>query len=615
MRALSGQTGTTMSGNNAKYQTTTYTVGNLLNYINTDEIAVPDIQRPFVWQGKQVRDLVDSLYNGYPTGYLIIWQNPTVKLKDGSEAGGKKLLIDGQQRVTALMTAIAGEPVLNSNYRNKRIAIAFNPLATDDEERFQVKTAAHGKSSFWVPDIAAIFSDDFDSYEFVQDYVERNEGCNSRQVNAAIQRLLNIRSVQLGAIVLDPGLSIDEVTEIFVRVNSRGKVLNEADFAMSKIAADDAHGGHDLRKAIDYFCHLAADQTFYQSMTNDTEFMESPYAGKISWLKDGLNSIYQPDYSDMLRVSFMHRFHQGKLATLVGKLSGRDYDLRTYREEVIDESFDSLSQGVLEFVSKYNFDNFTLALKGAGFVDQKLARSQMTLDFAYALSLFLRDEEQMGQAEIKSAVAKWFVLTTLTGRYSGSPESWMDRDLRSLASTGYEETFTSLESAAFSESYWENTLPTNLQTTSSTSPYMNVFLAAQCFFDDRSFLSPMVKVSHLITHAGDVHHIFPRAYLRKNGFDDKNVYNQVANYTYLDTGVNIEVGEKAPHEYLGEVLELCRASDGTGPWKSEQWLMENLEANCIPSEVIGMGVGDYQDFLQMRRTLMARKIKLFYESL
>ena len=126
-----------------KYSVTQYSVSSILGYIDAGDIAIPEIQRPFVWKGKQVRDLIDSLYNGYPTGYLIIWQNPDVKLKDGSSAVGKKVLIDGQQRITALMTAIAGQKILTEDYEEKTIRIAFNPLAQGEEECFAVQTRQH----------------------------------------------------------------------------------------------------------------------------------------------------------------------------------------------------------------------------------------------------------------------------------------------------------------------------------------------------------------------------------------------------------------------------------------------------------------------------------------
>lgn len=107
---------------------------------------------------------------------------------------GKKVLIDGQQRVTALMTAIAGHKILTEAYEEKTIRIAFNPLAKDDEERFAVTTPAHINSSFWIPDISELFKADFDSYEFVDQYAEKNPNVSKKQVNQAITQLLAIKS-------------------------------------------------------------------------------------------------------------------------------------------------------------------------------------------------------------------------------------------------------------------------------------------------------------------------------------------------------------------------------------------------------------------------------------
>ena len=494
-----------------KYSVTQYSVSSILGYIEAGDIAIPEIQRPFVWKGRQVRDLIDSLYNGYPTGYLIIWQNPDVKLKDGGSAVGKKVLIDGQQRITALMTAIAGHQILTEDYEEKTIRIAFNPLAKGDEERFAVQTPAHINSSFWIPDIAELFKPDFDSYEFVDQYAEKNPDVSKKTVNQAITQLLAIKSCQLGAIILVPQLDISEVTEIFVRINSQGKRLNEADFAMSKIAADEQYGGNTLRKAIDYFCHLAVDPAFYGQLSHgDKEFMSTEYALKLQWLKDDKEDIYDPDYNDMLRVSFMHMFGRGKLGDLVSLLSGRDFADRTFKEEIAKESFEKLSIGVKNFMNQYNFEQFVLAIKAAGFISSKLLNSQMTMDFAYTLFLILQHSGEVPKIEIKRCIQKWFVLSTLTSRYIGSPESQMDRDLRSIAAKGFREFLEENESALLSDAFWNVRLVQNLETSSINSPYFNTFIAAQVFAGDRSLLSNSSKVSDLISVTGDVHHIFPR---------------------------------------------------------------------------------------------------------
>ena len=132
------------------YSVTTYSVQSILGLIESGDIAIPEIQRPFVWDSTKVRDLIDSLYHGYPTGYLITWKNPDVKIKGGGVAEGKTVLIDGQQRVTALTAALAGKAVLNEDYESKCVKIAFNPLYEGEDTPFAVLTPVIDKDSRWI---------------------------------------------------------------------------------------------------------------------------------------------------------------------------------------------------------------------------------------------------------------------------------------------------------------------------------------------------------------------------------------------------------------------------------------------------------------------------------
>ncbi len=587
----------------SKYTVINYTVETILTYIKQDEIVVPEIQRPFVWKSSQVRDLIDSLYNEYPTGYLIIWQNPNVRLKNGGSAVGKKILIDGQQRVTALMTAIVAKSILTENYEEKTIKIAFNPTATGDNEKFAVQTSAHIRSSSWIEDISELFKQTFSQRRFINKYLQDNPNADEDKVEAAIEKLINIKNSQLGVIVLDSNLDIDAVTEIFVRINSQGKRLNASDFAMSKIAADKSNGGNLLRKVIDYFCRLSIDATFYKTLEgSDSEFMNSEYVAKTAWVKSFSQSIYKPDYVDMLRVSFMKAFRRGKLKDLVSLLSGRDFVKRTFDSSIIEDSFKKLRAGVENFINEYNFRQFVLAIQSAGFIHGDLLTSKMTLDFAYTLYLLLHDDANIPKTEVKRLVQKWFVLSTLTGRYIASPESQMDRDLREIASKGFKRFFDENEAALLSETFWEVRLVQNFETTSTTSPYFLVYLAAQVFSADKALFSNSVKVSDLILSGGDIHHIFPKEYLKSNGITDRQRYNQIANYTYLDKPVNIVIGKKSPQEYFGEIAALKNYP-------------QNLEENSVPPSVVTQTYEDYEDFLLNRRRLMADKVKRYYRKL
>ena len=603
-----------------KFNPNSLSIGAILGLIESGSIAIPEIQRPFVWKKKQVRDLLDSLYKGYPTGYLIIWQNPNVKLKDGKVSAGKKILIDGQQRVTALMTAIAGIPVVNSDYKKERIKIAFNPfeaLSEDkDAEIFAVQDQSHLKGKKWIPDIAEVFKNDFSVFSFINKYCSDNPEMEPETLDKILTNLRAIGNRLIGVIELSEGLDIDIVTDIFIRINSKGTALSQGDFVMSKIAADESYGGNMLRKAIDYFAHLCVEPSFYSYIKeNDTEFAESEYMQKLSWLKDDKETVYDPECDDILRVAFMHMYPRAKLADLVSLLSGRDFETREFRIEITEETYTKLKQGVLNVINKNNFNQFMLAIRGAGFISSKLVNSYMALDFAYALYLRLSITKEVSVSEVKRIVQKWYVLSVLTGRYSSSPETAFYRDIRRINEVGVVKTLEDIEAALLSDNFWEVKVVQDLAYTSTINPTYLVYLAAQVANNDMSLLSNNITVKDLIDISGDVHHIFPKEYLKSNGFS-KNLYNQDANYAYLDTQVNKSIGKKAPCEYFAEAFKQCETKEITcGSITDIDILKANLSANCIPIEACNMTYADYESFLEKRRELMAKKIKDFYYSL
>lgn len=599
-----------------KFTLMQYNVSAILGFIEAGQFVIPEIQRPFVWKRAQVRDLIDSLYNGYPTGYIITWKNPDVQTKDGTVANGKHVLIDGQQRITALMASIAGLEVLDEDFNKDRVKIAFNPLDADSDKRFAVQDASHLKDKKWIPDIAEVFKNDFDPFEFAIKYCESNPDVKPNEVNNSIMKLKGIVNRQIGVIELDHSLDIDEVTEIFIRINSKGTALSQSDFVMSKMAADTAHGGNTLRKVVDYFCHLAVKPDFYPQMIKDTEFEKTEYASKIKWLAKDNEDIYDPDYNDMLRVAFMYSFNRAKLSDLVSLLSGRDFETREFKEEIVEDSYNKLSEGIKLFINEHNFEQFVLAIKGAGYKSSKQLNSQMTLDFAYMLYLKLSKDSTIPHDQVKHHVQKWFVLSTLTGRYVGSPESVMSRDIRLINEKGFINYFNEIEASVLSDTFWSISLPQNLETTSTNSPAFNTFLAAQINLNCNSLFMHGTMISDLINISGDVHHIFPKAYLKSNGVDTKGKYNQVANFTYLDTQVNKAVSDDAPNTYFGKVLEQCdKKSIAFGNISDRDSLMKNLEENAIPKNVVSMTVADYDGFLAERRKLMAQLMEMYYKGL
>jgi hypothetical protein len=312
----------------------------------------------------------------------------------------------------------------------------------------------------------------------------------------------------------------------------------------------------------------------------------------------------------------MHKFGRGKLGDLVSLLSGRNFETRVFEEEISEDSFRKLKLGVINFMNEYNFTQFVLAIKSVGFISDKLINSQMTLDFAYSLYLILSASNDIPKNDVKHYVQKWYVLSTLTSRYIASPESAMDKDIRTINSKGFIQFFKEIEDAVLSDTFWKIGLVQNLETSAINSPYFNVFLASQVHSSDRALFSSSTKVMDLITIMGDVHHIFPREYLKQNGTTDRAKYNQVANYVYLDTQINISIGKKGPTDYFSLAFNQCDSEHKqVGTITNTNDLRDNLVMNCIPDSIFNMTHLDYEEFLLQRRKLMAEKIKNYYNKI
>lgn len=592
----------------SKYVVNQYTVQNILNWVQIGEIAIPEIQRPFVWKASRVRDLIDSLYNGYPVGYIIVWRNPSVKLKDGTNSEGKKILIDGQQRITALMTALLGYEVITNEYKRVPIKIAFNPK----EKKFEVKNAAIDKDDSWIKDISTIMPIDVNLFKITKEYGDKNKDVDEAEIFNTLNNLKGILNNSIGVIELNSDIDIETVTEIFIRINSQGIPLSQADFAMSKIASNETYGGNTLRKCIDYFCHLSRDSDIYKHIEqNDEEFKQTIYFEKMKWIKNYDDRLYKPSYTDVLRVAFTSEFKRGRLQDLVALLSGRNFETRTYEETIAEKSFSTLKEGVLNFINENNYKKFLMIIKSAGFIDPSMITSKNALDFAYVLYLYLR-KKGIEQGLIEKYVKRWYVMSVLIGRYSSSPESQFDIDIRRVDELGIQKYLNHIEDAYLSDAFWNVGLPQSMDKSVESSPYFKVYLASQVKNNDKGFLSRDILVQDLITDKGDIHHIFPKEYLKTHGIS-KSKYNQIANYAIMQSEINIAIRDKAPSEYINEVFNQCNGGKiKYGSIDNMKELMENFRMHCIPQDIINYGVNDYEDFLMERRRLMALKIKDYY---
>lgn len=593
-----------------RYSVTQPHIETLFAWINTGEVAIPEIQRPFVWDAVKVRNFLDSLFQGFPVGYLIAWRNPNVKLKDGRSSSGKRILIDGQQRITALMAAILGHEVVSKDYRRTRIRIAFHPI----ECKFEVHNPAIAKDATWLPDIAKVFDPMTSLFDLVNEYCTKNPATTQQEIFKSLEALKGITSNQIGLIELASELDIDTVTEIFIRVNSEGVPLSQADFAMSKIAVNENYGGSLLRKSIDYFCHMAVAPDFYRIAQDDSEFNTSPFMQSMAWLRDEKDNLYDPSYNDLLRVAFTSEFRRGRLQDLVALLSGRNFETKQYEDVIVEDTFNRLRQSLLRFMNETHFKRFLMIIRSAGFVDASLIGSQNALNFAYILYLTLR-QQGVADAGIERIVRRWYVYSMLTGAYSGNPEGAFDYDIRQIYAQGAESYADILIRGRLSDAFWEASLPQDMETSSSISPFFRVFKAAQVKQNDLGFLSRDITVRELVELKGDDHHLFPRDFLKKNGLT-KGQYNQIANFVVAQSEINIAIGNKEPKVYFAQLLEQCNGGPKRyGNISSLNELHENLAMHCIPEGIEQMGVEEYPLFLARRRNLMADKIKSYFENL
>lgn len=588
-------------------------ISTILGLVKGNRIAIPEIQRPFVWQSTQVRDLIDSLYRSFPVGYIIVWKNADTRVKNIDTTIIPDVIIDGQQRITSLTAALMGQTIVNKQYQKIRIKIAFNPI----DEKFETLTPAIEKNPLWIPDISVLFNGEKNSWSLHKEYMQRNadKGLDEQQVGENIMALESIKNSEIGTITLNPDLDIEVVAEIFKRINSKGTPLDQYDFVMSKIASKEAYDGVNIRKTIDYFCHIAKNKADYDTLVQDKEFSETPAFAKLSWIKNKNIGIYSPEYKDVIRVAFTHKFERGKLNDLVLLLSGRNFEKRSWDEEISKQSFATFSDGINNFINKTYFERFLMIIESLGFIDENMISSKTAINFAHSLYLYLKTNVGMEDVQIEKYVQKWFVLSLLTSRYLSSAETHIDEDIKRIKEKGVDVALREMEQNNLSDNFWEYAVPHALETTKDNTAFPALYLASLCKGKNKGFLSKNITVYDMIKRRGDVHHIYPKAYLMKNRYS-QTMYNQFANFVYCETPINIKIGEKEPAQYLQEVVD----NMGTEQAKLSgittlPALKENFIECDIPEIVLTGTVENYEEFLATRRNLMAIRIKNYWESL
>lgn len=573
-----------------------YILKKLVEDISMGEIGLPDIQRPFVWSMTKVRDLFDSMYRGFPIGYLLFWENGSSDTHRTIGAGPKQkvarlLIVDGQQRLTSLYAVMKAVPVITKNFKSQRIKIAFHPLS----EKFEVSNAAIEKDAEWIPDISILWQPDTKPHAFKRKFLEKlgkRRPLTAEEediIHERIDRLIKLEEYPLTALEISSSVDEDKVSEIFVRINSKGEALNQANFILTLMSVFWDEG----RKELEEFCR--------RSKAPSPDGSPSPF-----------NHYLRPNPDQLLRVSVALGFRRARLEHVYSLLRGKDLETRQFSDEQRVKQFALLQEAQVYALDLQNWHEFFKVLKRAGYPSDQLISSQMAVLYTYALWLIGKRDFKVDLYRLREVMARWFFMATLTGRYTGSPEARFEQDMALLRGANRADDFVRILDeqigAVLTKDYWEVTLPNELETAAARNTAQFAYYATLCLLEARVLYSKM-KVSELLDPttkakktALERHHLFPRKYLQRIGVREKRLINQVANYALVEWSDNIKISDRAPRDYVPE-LEKRFASDE---------LQQMYDWHGLPSNWYEL---DYEDFLKERRRRIALIIKFGFERL
>ena len=450
------------------FKTTDYSIGKLIDDIEIGDIALPDIQRPFVWYKKvsKVRDLFDSIYRGYPIGYLLFWENANrsdyknIGFDEKKRKIPRFLIIDGQQRLTALFAVMKNQEVLTPDYEKKKIKIAFRPI----DGVFKVADAATDRDPEYIADLSMLWSGEGDFAiisSFISQLKEKREITKDeeRTISSNIQSLININKYPLTALEIAPDLEEEIVSDIFVRINSQGVSLTQADFILTLLSVYWEEG----RKEIEQFC---IDSRCIPD--KDTKF-------------SSFNYLIKPDPDDMLRVLVGLSFHRAKMKDVYSIIRGRDIATGEFSEDLRAAQFDKLKSNLPTVLENTNWQSFLKILIGSGYKDEELISSKSAVLYSYILYLIGKENFNTANHELQRIIGRWFMMASLTGRYSSSPETAFEKDLNRIKEFGVDAFVSGLEKIInehLTNDFWDITLVGQMETSSARSPEANAFYAA-----------------------------------------------------------------------------------------------------------------------------------------
>lgn len=579
-------------------------LGDLVRDVKSGRIGLPDLQRPFVWKDNKVRDLFDSMFKGYPIGYIMLWESPSDYETKKSSIGNnsktyidpKELVIDGQQRLTALVAAMFGIKVKDKNFIEKEIKISFNPLSCE----FAVWSNAYEKDTEWISKISDVFlaRENNTIISFRKKFIK---DCNDGRVKKSyailsdeeeyrieenINKLLNLFEYSLPTLEINYNADEEDVADIFVRVNSGGQSLTENNFIQTLISV-------------------------YENETSDriNDFCEK---SRIPAQNTSFNNLIAVEPSHLIRMAVGIGFRRARLRYAYMLLRGKNLETGKFNDEERNANIQTFKAALQKVMNLNDWHAFINIAGEAGYISRNLIASSNAVVFSYILYLIGKHDYKLNAIQLKKTIGKWFFMSTLTYFYSGSTESDVEKqfaDLRNVHTADeFIEYIDKTIETRFTDDYFNLTLPDELNTSAAISPAWYGYIASQIVLNTPMLFSntPLSKYFILGTsgtkNAIDKHHIFPKNYLSKIGIINDRERNQVANFTYLDYATNIEISDNAPCQYIEKYRQIL----------GEENYKKTCEENALPENFETM---PYNEFLEKRRKLMAQIIKKAYKKL
>lgn len=586
------------------FSNTTLTVNQLIEKIDTGELGLPELQRPFIWKDSKVRDLFDSLMRGYPIGYLMLWECPSLEKKKSigvdlhSYDSPKEVIIDGQQRLTSLYAVMKGKKVINSKFDEKSIIISYNPL----QDKFEVGYQATKKDPEWIYNISDVYTTS-SSFKFINSFIKRlseYRECKGGVLTEAeqdtisenINAIVNLKNHTLPVFDIKANAEEEDVSEIFVRVNSGGVSLKQNDFILTLLSLYWDEG----RKEIEEF---SKESTF-------------PTKGKTT----SYNQITTVAAQDLIRVVMAYAFDRARLKYGYKLLRGADFDKRGAVDgELRIQRFDTLKDKLSDVLDVHSWHEFLKAIMNAGYLSGDLILSGNAIFYSYAFYLIAKHRFHASYNENMHLTSLWFFYASLVSLYTGSFESTVESHLNSIKDLStlkeYKDFILSRVNERLTNDYFDITLvgSEGLAVSGKGNNAWNAYVAALNIMDAKILFSKSnLLVSKLFEPGTDgnrksleKHHLFPKAHMKAQGYTDAKI-NQMANYAFIDWKDNMDILDDAPSVYYPIVCE----------GRSDEEILRMEEENALPHGWENM---PYEDFLVERRKLMAAKIKQAFDLL